>query len=143
MRRRTGRFCLLLLLAIAAAGCAAAPPELPADALFPATVGEFTRVTGPGVDPESGLDVAVYESPAATLTLYVKQMPEGQAEAALSGLPPDATEVGPDPALGQRQGVFFSFGGEYHAAWGNGDWVFVLSAETDYGRRAFLASYTY
>lgn len=130
-----------LLLTLLAAGCA--PPALDTSALFPEQVGEFARTSGPGVEAETGVDVAVYEAPEGVVRLRVRQVAEEEIAPALAGLPPAATDVGPDEALGQRQGTFFSFGGEYHAAWANGDWVFVLSASSDYSRRAFLASYSY
>lgn len=136
---------LILLIAclplLAAAGCAA--PQLDLTALFPADVGGFTRTAGPGIDEEAGVDVAVYEAPEGVVTLRVRQVAEEQVERALAELPPNAADAGPDPALGERQGVFFTFAGQFHAAWANGDWVFVLSADTDLARRAFLASYSY
>lgn len=140
-----GRFVPLavstLLLICLAAACA--PPALDTSALFPEQVGPFARTSGPGVEAETGVDLAVYEAPEGAVRLRVRQVPQEQVGPALAGLPPGATEVGPDEALGQRQGTFFSFGGEYHVAWANGDWIFVLSAPTDYLRRAFLASYSY
>jgi|GEM_PF-821147 len=129
--------CLPVLLT----GCAA--PELDLNALFPAEVGNFTRTAGPGIDEETGVDVAVYEAAEGTVTLRVRQVATEQVERALATLPPSATDVGPDPGLGQRDGVFFTFASQFHAAWANGDWVFVLSADTDLARRAFLASYSY
>lgn len=138
MRRRVA----IILLALTLAACTSTP-QLDTSALFPAQVGGFTRVSGPGIDADTGVDVATYEAAEGSVVLHVKQMPEGQASAALGELPPSATDIAVDPALGQRQGVFFSFAGESHAAWSNGDWVFVISATTDLARRSFLASYSY
>ncbi|HQA66847.1 MAG TPA: hypothetical protein PK801_00875 [Aggregatilineales bacterium] len=136
---------LLILLAaclpVLVTGCAV--PELDLNVLFPAEVGSFTRTAGPGIDEETGVDVAVYEAAEGTVTLRVRQVATEQVERALATLPPSATDVGPDPGLGQRDGVFFTFASQFHAAWANGDWVFVLSADTDLARRAFLASYSY
>lgn len=144
MRRQPHPLTLLILTALMllAAGCAPAP-ELDSAALFPAQVGNFTRSSGPGIEAGTGVDVAIYEAAEGAVTLRIEQVPEGQAEVALSELPATATDIGPDAALGQRGGVFFTFGGESHAAWTNGDWVFVLSASTDLARRSFLASYSY
>lgn len=132
----------LVLAALALAACSSTP-QLEASALFPPQVGGFTRMSGPGIDADTGVDVATYEAAEGTVVLHVKQVPEGQASAALGELPPAATDIVVDPALGQRQGMFFNFAGEFHAAWSNGDWVFVTSATTDLARRSFLASYSY
>lgn len=123
-------------------GCA--ETELPSNDLFPPSVGDYLRTDGPSPDTANpDIQVAVYQGPAGSVLLRIKQVGRDQVEHALSVLPPLATEVGYDPALGQRDGVFFSFGNEYHAAWGNGDWVFVLSASSAEARASFLVFYGY
>lgn len=135
-----GRSCwAALVAALLLVGCA--PPAFDTGQLLPAEVGDFARTEGPVYDAESGVDVAAYRGEPGAVTLRVRQLDPDEVETALSGLPTGATEVGSDPALGEREGVFFSFAEEYHAAWANGDWVFILSATTDDARRAFLASY--
>lgn len=126
-------------LVLALVGCATA--GVPLDDLFPPQVGEFLRTGGPSPDPATSVDWAIYQGPEGAVTLRIKRVGRSQIEHALSELPPMATGVGYDPALGQREGVFFTFASEYHAAWGNGDWVFILSASTEAARAAFLASY--
>jgi hypothetical protein len=133
---------LALLAAILLAACTP-EPTVPADDLFPAKVGEFLRTSGPGPDPVTGVDQAVYEGGSGIVILRIKQVGADNVEQALSELPPTATKVGYDSALGQRSGVFFLFSEEYHAAWGNGDWVFVISASTETSRVSFLSSYGY
>jgi hypothetical protein len=117
---------MLMLSALLLIGCVV-EEDVPTDSLFPPQVGAFLRTSGPGPDAETGVDKATY----------------GGTNDALGELPPNATSVGYDPALGQRSGVFFSFGDEYHAAWGNGDWVFVLSAPSEIDRLTFLNAYGY
>lgn len=128
-----------LLVALLLAGCVVS--EVPLDELFPAQVGDFFRISGPSPEPPAGADTASYQGPHGTATLRIKWVGAEQVEHALSELPASASEIGYDPALGQRQGSFFDFADEYHAAWGNGDWVFVLSASTPEARVAFLAAY--
>lgn len=135
----------LLAMSVALAallvGCIAA--DIDPGLLFPPEVGGFLRTSGPAREAETGVDVALYQGPEGAVTLRARRVGAENVEAALSGLPPLAAEVGPDPGLGQRSGVFFSLGEEAHAAWGNRDWVFVLSASTDAARRAFLGAYGY
>jgi hypothetical protein len=130
---------VLLALGLLLAGCA--PPAFDTAQLLPAGVGDFARTEGPAYDAESGVDFASYSGAQGGVTLRVRQVDPDEVETALAGLPAGATEIGDDPALGERQGVFFAFSDEYHAAWANGDWVFILSATSDEARRAFLASY--
>ncbi len=134
---RRGLF--LLILALLLVSCA--PPAFDTAQLLPEAVGDFVRTDGPIYDAESGVDVAAYSGGQGGVTLRVRQVDPDEVQTALAGLPAGATEIGDDPALGEREGVFFAFSDEYHAAWANGDWVFVLSATTDDARRAFLASY--
>jgi hypothetical protein len=117
--------------------------EAPIDELFPADVGEFGRISGPTLDLDTSVDISIYQGPIGVITLSVKRVGAEQVDHALNELPPLATNVAYDPALGQRDGIFFTFGEEYHAAWGNGDWVFVLSAQTEAERAAFLSAYGY
>jgi hypothetical protein len=117
--------------------------EAPVDDLFPPQVGEFLRTSGPAADPATEVDQATYVATSGAVILYVKRVGAENVEAALSELPPMATNIGYDSALGQRNGVFFTFAEEYHAAWGNGDWVFVLSAPSEQVRAAFLSGYSY
>jgi hypothetical protein len=127
------------LATVMLAGCASG--RISQEDLFPPSVGDFLRVDGPAVEATTEVDFASYQGPPGAVTLRIRQVGAGQVDEALAGLPPLATEVGHDPALGVREGVFFTYSGEYHAAWGNGDWVFVVSSTTDTARRAFLASY--
>ncbi len=122
------------------AGCEA-EQQIPLDQLFPLQVGQYLRTQGPLPDPATGIDQAIYQGPEGTILLRVKHVGKDQVAHALSQLPPAATDVRVDPALGQRQGTFFTFGGQYHAAWGNGDWVFILSAPTESARVVFLAGF--
>lgn len=117
--------------------------QAPLDDLFPAQVGEFLRTSGPGPDPVTAVDQSVYEGASGIVILRIKQVGADNIDEALSELPPTATSVGYDPALGQRNGVFFTFSEEYHAAWGNGDWVFVMSASSEAARLSFLSTYGY
>ncbi len=117
--------------------------EIPLDDLFPGQVGDFLRTSGPSLEVGADVNVATYIGSQGAVTLRIKQVGRDRVDEALSRLPPNSTEVGYDSALGLREGTFFTFANEYHAAWGNQDWVFVLSASTDLARRAFLASYGY
>jgi hypothetical protein len=126
---------LILLLS----GCVVADASS-AD-LFPANAGDYLRISGPAPDPDHGGDEALYQGPDGMVRVYARWVGEDQVETALSELPPLATDVGPSDALGPREGVFFTFGDEYHAAWGNGDWLFVISATTETARISFLAYY--
>ncbi len=139
--KRSVSACLVLTVALLI-GCVV-DESTPAD-LFPGQVGEFLRTGGPSprVDVQD-VDQATYQGPSGAVTLNVRRVGAENVSPALEGLPLTATAVGYDEALGQRQGVFFTFGDEYHAAWGNGDWVFVLSASTPAARAAFLGSYGY
>jgi hypothetical protein len=135
---------LFLVLALAFGLASCVQTELPLSDLFPPSVGEYLRTDGPSQDTANpDVQVALYQGPAGSVLLRLKQVGQAQIQHALSELPPLATEVGYDAALGQRDGVFFTFGNEYHAAWGNGDWVFVLSASSAEARAGFLASYGY
>jgi hypothetical protein len=123
-------------------GCGA-EQNAPNEDLFPPQVGEFLRTSGPGPDPVSGVDQSIYEGASGIVILRIKQVGEEKVQAALAELPPTATSIGYDPALGQRNGQFFLFNQEFHAAWGNGDWVFVLSSSTEAARLVFLSAYGY
>jgi hypothetical protein len=133
---------MLMLSALLLIGCVV-EEDVPTDSLFPPQVGAFLRTSGPGSDAETGVDKATYGGTNGALRLSIKRVGADQIQHALGELPPNATSVGYDPALGQRSGVFFSFGDEYHAAWGNGDWVFVLSAPSEIDRLTFLNAYGY
>jgi len=117
--------------------------DTPLDELFPPQAGQYLRAQGPSPDPATGVDQAVYQGPEGIILLRIKRVGKDQVAHALSQLPPAATDIRADPALGQRQGTFFTFGGQFHAAWGNRDWVFVLSAPSDAARIVFLAGYGY
>jgi len=139
---KTRKIAAALLAALVLAACLES--DVPVEVLFPGQVGEYLRTSGPSPHASvPGVELAVYQGPSGTVTLQARRVDAGQAQAALNTLPPLATNVGYDPALGQREGVFFTFGEEYHAAWANGDWVFVLSASTEAGRAAFLSAYGY
>src|SRR5574341_83775 len=128
-----------LVIALAMSGCV--EERLPLEQLFPASVGAYLRTEGPGYDAETGANFAYYEGPEGRVFLRTRQVGAGQVEHALGQLPLGAANVAADPALGVRDGTFFEFGGEYHAAGGNGDWVFVISASSPQARAAFLALY--
>lgn len=133
---------LALILTLIFSGCVTT--EVPLDELFPPNVGSYLRVYGPAPDQETGVDMATYQgTDGEMITLRIKWVGVQQVPYALGELPSTATEVGYDLALGQREGTFFTFASEYHAAWGNGDWVFVLSATSQAARVDFLASYGY
>ena len=140
MVSKTGQ---LIALALAAAlllgGCSG--QAVPLDELFPARIGDYLRTDGPNHDPAHDVDSATYQGLDGAVLLRVKFVGKDQITRALDGMPLSATNVNPDPALGQRKGQFFDYGGQYHAAWGNGDWVFVVSAPTQASRIAFLAGY--
>ena len=136
---RRGIIFLSLTITILLAGCKVA--EDPTTDLFPGAVGDYFRISGPTPDPDTGVDVAIYQSAEGNIRLNIKWVGADQVGTALSELPPNAENVGYQEALGPRNGVFFTFGGGYHAAWGNDDWVFVISADTEAGRRNFLAFY--
>lgn len=140
--RRIWVVILLLISAATLSACAVEDAE-PLTELLPGQVGDFLRTSGPGVDPDTGVDQAVYDGPAGSVLLRVRRVGADQIPAALGELPPTAANVGYDAALGQREGVFFTFADEYHAAWGNGDWVFVLSANSEVARITFLSVYGY
>ena len=126
-------------LAILHAGCV--QEDVPLEQLFPPNVSDLLRTSGPMFDPATSVQVATYQTADSYVLLRVRQVGRENVEHALSVLPPSATIIGPDPALGQRNGTFFNFGNEYHAAWGNGDWVFILSASSEAARINFLAAY--
>jgi len=128
------------LVSIGLAGCQV-ERAAPLNDLFPAQVGQYVRTQGPSPDPATAVDQAAYEGPDGVIMLRVKRVGKDQVPHALSQLPPAATDIRSDPTLGERQGKFFTFGGQYHAAWGNGDWVFILSAPTEAARVAFIAGY--
>lgn len=134
---------ILIALTVAAAVTGCVVEEAPVEELFPAQVGELLRTQGPAPDPATEVDQATYQAPSGMLLLRIKRVGAEQIETALSELPPTATNIGYDPILGQRNGVFFTFAEEFHAAWGNGDWVFVLSATAEAARAAFLSAYGY
>jgi len=128
--------CILIVLLLAA--CA---PTFSPDQLFPSTVGDFLRVSGPAPDPDTGVDTAIYQGPPGTVMLRAREVGSDEVETALSQPPFGATSVGLDPGLGTREGIFFDYGGQFHAAWGNGDWVFIITADSDAARRNFLNGY--
>lgn len=110
--------------------------------LFVPNVGDFLRVSGPGTEPDTGANVSVYQGAAGQVVLKIVDAgSQPGAQYAVETLPTSATDVGYDAALGQREGVFFTFNNEYHAAWSNGNWVFVITADSPNARSAFLASY--
>jgi len=127
---------LALLLATA---CQGAEPDL--EALFPAQVGGYLRISGPATDPETGVDEATYQGPQGVMTLRVTRIGRDAIADALAELPPGASEIGHDPALGVRSGVTFTYAGGAHAAWGNGDWLFVVDAPDRGTLATFLAAY--
>lgn len=137
------KFTLLLfngLTALLIAGCA--PQTIPLEQLFPPTVGSFLRVTGPFTDPTlPDVDIAIYQGPSGDIKLQIRQIGEENIDHALSELPSGSSETGYDPILGPRGGLFFTYNNEYHAAWGNGDWIFVVSGGSPEARSNFLAAY--
>jgi hypothetical protein len=138
--RRWGTVAALLGMMWLGAACASG--AVPLDAIFPGQVGDYLRTNGPYPLAEiPDVTTAIYTGPAGEVRLNVKDVGKDQVAQALDEVPFAATQVGYDEALGQRDGVFFTYGSEYHAAWGNGDWVLVLSASSEAARIAFLASY--
>lgn len=138
--KRWGAAIALLGIVLMIAGCASGNVSL--NAIFPGQVGDYLRTSGPYPHAEiEGVTTATYEGPAGEVRLNVKNVGQGQVGQALSEVPVAASDVGYNEALGQRDGVFFTYASEYHAAWGNGDWVLVLSATSEAARIAFLASY--
>ena len=121
------------------AACQEAEPDW--EAIFPAQVGDYLRVSGPALDPETGVDGAVYHGPQGEVRLRAAQIGQEAIGPALAELPPGASEIGPDPALGMRSGVAFTFAGGAHAAWGNADWLFVVDAPDRAALAVFLAAY--
>ncbi len=132
---------IAVMVCVLLAGCQGGSVSV--DTLLPAQVGSYLRTSGPIHDDRSGADSATYQGAEGTVTLNVRWVGRAEVSTALETLPPNSANVGPDPGLGVRKGIFFTFADEYHAAWGNDDWVFVLSASTDATRRAFLAAYGY
>jgi hypothetical protein len=140
VNRRWGAIIALLGMMWLGAACASGAGQL--DAIFPGQVGDYLRTSGPY--PHAGIEgvtTATYEGPAGEVRLNVRNVGQDQVERALGEVPIAATDVGFNEALGLRDGVFFTYASEYHAAWGNGDWVLVLSATSEAARIAFLASY--
>ena len=136
-------FRLLLIATLTAALLAACQPaQIDTAELFPEQVRDYVRTSGPLLDGESGAEISTYAGPDGEITLRAKYVGQEYVADAVSDLPPGA-EPAEDPALGPRSGSFFTFADEFHAAWGNGDWVFVLTATTDAARRAFLAGYEF
>lgn len=131
---------LLIVVCTVQAGCTV-DERLPQSNLFPPQVGEYLRTSGPVTDSETGVDLANYSGPDGVAVLRVKLVGKDQVSHALSQLPPGATDVQIDPEQGTRVGTFFTYGGEFHAAWGNGDWVLIVSAPTAAMRSTFLANY--
>ncbi len=137
--KRTALLVIPLILLLTACAPSA---NVPLDDLFPAEVGAFLRTDGPYQDTQiDGMDVSIYQGPEGIVVLKVGKVGEPNVPSAVSILPGTATNISDDPALGPRSGAFFEFAGEYHAAWGNGDWVFVLSATSPQARLAFLGGY--
>lgn len=128
-----------LALAAALPGCV--QDDVPLEQLFPSGVSIFLRTSGPILDPDTSVEMATYQTADSYILLRIRQVGRENVEHALSVLPPNAAILGASPALGQRNGTLFNFANEYHAAWGNGDWVFILSASSDAARTNFLAAY--
>lgn len=134
-------FSILCGLTFAAVLSGCVQEDVPLEQLFPPNVTDFLRTSGPILDPDTSVQIATYQTSDSYILLRVRQVGRENVEHALSVLPPNAAIIGPDPALGQRDGTLFNFGNEYHAAWGNGDWVFILSASSEAARASFLAAY--
>lgn len=128
-----------LIFAASSAGCV--QEDVPLEQLFPPNVNDFLRTSGPLLEPNANVQMATYQTADSYILLRIRQVGRENVEHALSVLPPNATVLGPDPSLGQRDGMLFNFGNEYHAAWGNGDWVFILSASSEAARAGFLVAY--
>ena len=131
-------FCGLCLLAILT-GCV--EMDVPLEQLFPPNAGEYLRTSGPMFEPTNSLQIATYQTADDYVLLRLRQVGRENIEHSLSVLPQSAVIIGYDPSLGQRDGTLFNFGNEYHAAWGNGDWLFILSASSEQARISFLAAY--
>ncbi|MBN1311051.1 MAG: hypothetical protein JXB30_06490 [Anaerolineae bacterium] len=139
MGRKIALSVLFLGLLVVLASCV--EMDVPLEQLFPPNTGEFLRTSGPVFEPGNSLQVATYQTADDYVLLRLRQVGRENIEHALSVLPQNATIIGQDPALGQRDGTLFNYGSEYHAAWGNGDWVFILSASSETARVSFLAAY--
>jgi len=139
--KRLAALLIAALLLWGATGCAARETQV--EDILVAQVGNFERSSGPSHDPETGVDFAIYRGGSGEVTLRARRVGEENIDHALSQLPLAATDVRYDPGLGPRSGLFFNFAGGYHAAWGNGAWVFVLSSNSEDARAAFLAAYSY
>lgn len=137
---RTLRRLMLIALVTLLAACAETT-DIPVEQVFPGTVGTFLRTAGPFTDAETGTEVATYAGPQGEVTLNVRYVGAENVAYALSELPVGAANVAASPELGPRDGLTFTYAEAYHAAWGNGDWVFVLNAPTPEARQAFLAGY--
>ncbi len=129
------------LALLCAAACGEMEPDV--EALFPPQVGELLRISGPLPDPETGVDVATYQGAQGTVTLQATRIGRDAIDDALAELPPGASGIGHDPALGMRSGVTFTYAGGAHAAWGNGDWLFLVDAPDNETLAVFLAAYGY
>lgn len=132
---------LVVLTALSLSACGT--PQADPDQLFPAIVGGFTRASEPITDPTTDVQMVTYTGPSGSVLLRARWVGEGNTAAALAGLPAGAIDPGYDEALGVRDGVFFALGSEIHAAWANGDWVFILSTAEPAARREFLAAYSF
>ncbi|NDJ55110.1 MAG: hypothetical protein GYB68_18725 [Chloroflexi bacterium] len=137
--RRVSVLLPLIVLLLLACG----PANVPVDEIFPPQTGEFSRTSGPFYDPETEVDLATYEGPSGSVILHSARVGPEEAAYAVTQLPQAALNEGYDPGLGQREGVFFSYAGEFHAAWHNGDWVFVIFASSPEARVNFLSGYGY
>jgi hypothetical protein len=123
------------------AACQEIEPDM--EALFPAQVGDYLRISGPTPDPDTGVDVATYQGPQGMVMLRVSRIGRDAIAPALENLPPGAAEIGQGSELGGRSGITFAFAGDYnfHAAWGNRDWLFVVDAPDRETLAVFLAAY--
>ena len=137
----TRRLSLLMIVVAALLSACGGADDIPAEQIFPSTVGTFLRTAGPFTDADTGAEMANYAGPEGEVVLNVRFVGAENVEYALSELPVGASDVGYQEELGPRSGVTFTYAEGYHAAWGNGDWVFVLNAPTPGARRAFLAGY--
>ncbi len=133
----------LIILASSLILSACGTPQADPDQLFPAIVGGFSRASEPIADPNTDVQMATYTGPSGSVLLRARWVGEENTAAALAGLPAGAIDPGYDEALGVRDGVFFALGNEVHAAWANGDWVFILSTTEPAARREFLAAYSF
>lgn len=129
----------LLLALIVLAGCA---PRFDPGPLFPERAGDYVRVDGPNADRSGRLFGGAYRAPdGGSVTLLARHVGVDAVAQAVLTLPEGAENQGYDPSMGARKGLTFAYNGEQHAAWANGDWVFVLSAPDVDQRAAFLAGY--